>query len=176
MKKYFKEKGFAENQIKIAGVFPKKSMDSRAKSNENSEKNIINFSKKVEEVELSIVKKLDLKNLFIEKVKERDGKDFNLQKAENRWEIMGKEEIRNYIRKEYLFQKNKLDQLNHIKDIEFAFETIVTQQENYTYLKNLKEIVSKLKLLSDTANEFHGAKETWKVNLNGSKNIQIILD
>ena len=176
MKEHFNEKGFAEHEIKVAGVFPKKSVDSKVKSKKNSEKNIIKFSKKVEEVELSIVKKLELKNLFIEKEKKRDGKDFNLQKTEKRWEMKGKEEIRNYIEKEYSLQENKLDKLNDIKDVEFAFETIVTQQENYNYLKNLKEIVTKLKLLCDTANEFHGAKKTWKVLLNGSKNIKLILD
>ena len=176
MKEYFKEKGFSENQIKIAGVFPKKLVDPKAKSKEKSEKNIIKFSKKVDEVELSLAKKLDLKNLFIAKEKKRDGKDFNLQKTEKRWEMKGKEEIRNYIEKEYSLQENKLDKLNDIKDVEFAFETIVTQQENYNYLKNLKEIVTKLKLLCDTADQYHGAKETWKVHLNGSNNIEIILD
>ena len=90
--------------------------------------------------------------------------------------MKGKEEIRNYIEKEYSLQENKLDKLNDIKDVEFAFETIVTQQENYNYLKNLKEIVTKLKLLCDTADQYHGAKEIWKVHLNGSSNIEIILD
>ena len=179
MKEYFKEKGFSENQIKIAGVFPKKLVDPKTKSKEKSEKNIIKFSKEVEEFELSTLKKNNLKTMFINDRKSKLRNKFNKQEAEKIWDEIKESQFLKYehiLKEEYSKMKEKLDKLNDIQDIEFAFEKIETTEEIESFLKILKEIRKKLKLLSDTANEFHGAKETWKVNLNGSKNIQIILD
>ena len=108
--------------------------------------------------------------------KSKHGEDFNKQKAEEKWDQVKQDIFLKYIEKELLPMKMKLEQLNKIKKIEYAFEKIQTHQDRYKYLPYLNKIKENLKILCDRAKEFHGAKETWKVNLNGSKNIEIILD
>ena len=173
MKEDSEAKGFAERTIQVAGKFPKKSENSETNSNEQ---NLIRFSSEAKEMKLSATKINTMEEDFFKAEQSKYKNDFNKQKAEDKWDQDKKGIFLKYIEKELKPMQNKLNQLNKIKKIEYAFEKIQIHQDRYKYLPHLNKIKENLKILCDRAKEFHGAKETWKVNLNGSKNIEIILD